>query len=345
MSDACHLCPRDCGAHRSRVVGACGAGAGVVVSRAALHFWEEPPVSGSSGSGTVFFSGCPLRCVYCQNAEIAYAASGLEISVGRLAAIMSELEGQGALNINCVTATPFIPQVERAVSLARSAGMALPIVWNTSSYETVESVSRLAGTVDVWLADLKYAGSDIGRRYSRAADYPDVAIAAIDRMLEQAGEPCYDEYRGQTRLVSGVCIRHLLLPGNLEDSKRVVDIVADRYGDRVLLSLMSQYTPVVASAARSGDKRAMDVVRSCPELALRVTDAEYEELLDYADERGLDGYFWQDGGAAEESFVPAWDHTGVLEPAGALPSDGIPRSAISGKNGDLAGKTRPLTVE
>ncbi len=318
MPDVCHLCPRDCGAYRCRSVGACGVTDRVVVSRAALHFWEEPPISGSSGSGTVFFSGCPLRCVYCQNADIAYARSGLEVSVERLAAIMSELEGQGALNINCVTATSFIPQVKRAVSLARSAGMRLPIVWNTSSYETVESVSRLDGTVDVWLADLKYACRDVAQRYSRAADYPDAAAAAIDRMLELSGEPCYDEYRGQTRLVRGVCIRHLLLPGNLEDSKRVVDIVAKRYGDRVLLSLMNQYTPVLVSAARSGDKQAQAVLSDCPELARRVTDAEYEELLDYADARGLDGYFWQDGEAAQESFVPAWDYTGVLKPSDEL---------------------------
>ena len=306
------LCPRACGANRAAGRrGVCGAGRDVLVARAALHRWEEPPISGSRGSGTIFFSYCPLRCVYCQNQVIACGSAGVPVSVDRIADMCLDLQKQGALNINFVTPTHYAPHARAAVSLARERGLALPIVWNTSGYETVRAVSDNAGTVDVYLTDFKYADAQLALRYSGAKDYPQVALAALDEMVAQVGEPQADEVDGAARLTRGVVVRHLMLPGCLEDSKRIVRTVWERYGSSVLLSLMNQYTPVLAQAAGAGDEWAQAQLSRCPELARRVPDSEYEELLDYADSLGIDDYFWQAGGAAEESFIPPFDLTGV----------------------------------
>lgn len=312
LPHSCHECPRGCGANRAAGErGLCGADECLMVARAALHFWEEPPISGEDGSGTVFFAGCPLRCVYCQNADIALGEHARAITVERLAAIMGELEGAGALNINCVTPTHYGPQIREAVALAREAGMGLPVLWNTGGYETVEAVRANRGLVDAYLTDFKYADAALARRYSRAADYPEVALAALAAMVEEAGEPRYDEYRGQERLVGGVVVRHLMLPGALENSKAVVRLLHERFGNALRLSLMNQYTPVLARSAAGGNARAASVLAMAPELANTVSDAEYEELLDYADALGVQDYFWQEGGTAEESFIPAFDFTGV----------------------------------
>ena len=304
LPESCDWCPRGCGADRAAgEAGVCGAGADLVVARAALHFWEEPPLSGESGSGTVFFSHCPLRCVYCQNADIAAGRAGAAITVGRLADICLELQGQGALNINFVTPTHYAPQVREAVRLARGRGLALPIVWNTSGYETVEAVRANEGIVDVYLTDFKYASSETAARYSNAPDYPKVALAALDAMVEQAGEPVFDEVEGGLRLVRGVVVRHLLLPGGLEESKHAVEAVWRRYGTRVLLSLMNQYTPTIPADAPAAQR--------FPELLQTVDAAAYEALLDFADALGIEDYFWQDAPAAAESFIPPFDLTGV----------------------------------
>lgn len=309
---SCDLCPRRCGANRrGGQRGACGADDELVVARAALHFWEEPPISGQAGSGTVFFANCPLHCVYCQNAVIASGRVGVPVSIDRVARMCRELEAQGALNINFVTPTHYAPQVREAVRRARRAGMALPVVWNTSGYETVEAVRANAGIVDVYLADFKYASSELGARYSKAPDYAEAALAALSEMVVQVGEIRYDEVDGQLRMTRGVVVRHLMLPGALEDSQRVVRLVHERFGGAVRLSLMNQYTPVLADAARAGDARAACQLQLCPELAERVSDEEYERLLDYADDLGVQDYFWQEGGAAEESFIPPFDLTGV----------------------------------
>ena len=282
-----------------------------MVARAALHRWEEPPISGGRGSGTVFFSECPLHCVYCQNAVIAAGKAGKAVSVARLADMMMDLQGQGALNVNLVTPTHYAPQARAAVRIARSRGMHLPVVWNTSGYETVRAIRDNVGTVDVYLTDFKYADAELARRYSHAPDYPRVALAALEAMVEQTGEASFDEVDGAPRLTRGVVVRHLMLPGALEDSKRVVRTVWERFGDSVMLSLMNQYTPVLAHAAREGDPWSQAQLKRFPELASRVSDDDYERLLDYADSLGIDDYFWQQGGAAEESFIPAFDLTGV----------------------------------
>lgn len=312
----CDLCPRACGADRAAGErGACGADERLVVARAALHFWEEPPISGARGSGTVFFAHCPLGCVYCQNAVIAAGEAGAAVSVERLAEMCLELQEQGALNVNFVTPTHYAVEARAAVALARARGLAVPVVWNTSGYETVEAVRANAGTVDAYLTDFKYADAELARRYSRAADYPAVALAALEAMAEEAGTPTFDEVDGEPRLTGGVVVRHLMLPDALEDSKRVVRLVHERFGGDVLLSLMNQYTPVLADAAAAGDARAAATLRRFPELARRVPDEDYERLLDYADELGVEDYFWQEGGAAEDSFIPPFDLAGVHAPA------------------------------
>ena len=309
---SCDLCPRGCGANRAAGErGACGADGRLMVSRAALHFWEEPPISGEDGSGTIFFAHCPLGCVYCQNWGIAHGDGGREISVERLAAIMGELEAAGALNINCVTPTHYAPQIRAAVAQAREEGMALPVLWNTSGYETVEAVRANAGTVDAYLTDFKYADGELARRYSHAPDYPEAALAALSAMVEACGRWACDEYRGQERLARGVVVRHLMLPGALENSKAVVRLLHERFGGDIRLSLMNQYTPVLAREAAAGNGRAARALAAMPELAATVPDGEYERLLDFADALGVEDYFWQEGGAAEESFIPAFDFTGV----------------------------------
>lgn len=356
---ACRLCPRACEADRlAGQRGVCGADARVRLARAALHFWEEPCISGASGSGTVFFSYCPLRCVYCQNHDIAIGDAGTEVSVRRLARIFLELAAQGARNVNLVTPTHYAPQAVAAVRLARDAGLRLPVVYNTSGYETVEAIGLLAGTVDVYLTDFKYADAATARRYSHAPDYPNVALAALDAMVAQVGKPVFEgpvdvserdvlagvangadiadvpragkvhedadslhgsadagtasgdeAENGRTvgdddeppRLLRGVVVRHLLLPGRLEESKRVVRTLHERYGSDILLSIMNQYTPVAHFDA-------------FPELNQTVPAEEYEALLDFADEIGVEDYFWQEGGADSESFIPPFDRTGVEGP-------------------------------
>ena len=302
----CNLCPRLCGARRDRGDrGVCGADDRVLVARAALHYWEEPPLSGTSGSGAVFFAHCPLHCVYCQNADLSAGRAGKPVAVGRLADICLELQGQGALNVNFVTPTHYSPVVKEAVRLARETGLSIPVVWNTSGYERAETVRELSGTADVWLADFKYADAGLAQRYSNAPDYPETALAAIGTMVDVAGEAAFGEVNGQPCMVKGVIVRHLALPGSLDQSKRALEMLWERFGDGVLYSIMNQYTPVMSEAA----------LARFPELASRVPDFEYEELLDFADSLGIEDYFWQEGPAALESFIPAWDCTGVLRDA------------------------------
>lgn len=299
----CNLCPRMCGARRDGgQAGACGADDRLLVARAALHFWEEPPVSGESGSGTVFFTGCPLRCVYCQNAELAEGRAGWAVSTHRLAEMCMELQRQGALNVNFVTPTHYTLDIREAVARARGLGLRLPVVWNTSGYERVHTVRELSGTVDVYLTDFKYADANLAQRYSHAADYPEVALAALEEMVKEAGEPRFDEYHGQRRMVGGVIVRHLLLPGALENSLESIELLYRRFGSSVAYSIMNQYTPVIAGR----------MLERFPELGTTASADDYEALLDFADSLGLADYFWQEGPAAEESFIPAWNGEGVL---------------------------------
>ncbi|MCM1308724.1 MAG: radical SAM protein [Butyrivibrio sp.] len=300
---ACRLCPRACSADRSAGErGFCGESAVVRAARASLHMWEEPCISGTRGSGTVFFSGCPLRCVYCQNRSIANGAVGKEISVGRLADIMLEQQERGANNINLVTPTHFVPQIAKAISAARRNGLAIPIVYNTSAYETPETLKMLDGLADVYLPDMKYFSPQLAEKYSGAPDYPDTAKAAIAEMVRQAGDPVFAE-AGETVeegiMLRGIIIRHLLLPNGLEDSKAVLRYLHETYGSEIYISIMNQYTPMPEIGERY------------PELARRVTNGEYDSLVDYAISLGIENGFIQEGETALESFIPEFDMKGI----------------------------------
>jgi putative pyruvate formate lyase activating enzyme len=317
LPTSCDLCPRACHANRAAGQrGYCGAGDELRVARAALHFWEEPPISGAVGSGAVFFSHCSLRCAYCQNLEISQGTrrgvvAGRDISVGRLAQIFIELQEQGALNINLVTPSHYRLQVVDALHVAREAGLAIPVVYNTSGYETVESIRALSGLVDIYLTDFKYVSSRLSARLSDAPDYFEVAAAALDEMVAQVGpytlssadldaSPPADastEDPGPP-LARGVVVRHLMLPGQLADSQAVVSHVYGRYGDDVCLSLMNQFTPRKLGPAFSDIER-------------RVSEEEYSDLVDFALGLGVENSFMQEGGTAEESFIPPFDETGV----------------------------------
>lgn len=301
--ESCALCPRSCGAHRVQGArGVCGATNQLRLARAALHFWEEPPISGEAGSGTVFFSGCPLACIYCQNHEISTGNFGIDVPPERLVEIMLELQDQGALNINLVTATHFAHLLPRAIADARARGLTIPIVYNTSGYELTEAVSELGDLVDVWLTDFKYADAGLGRELSHVPDYPAVARAALKAMVGEVrrrGGVRYDEAGIMRR---GIIVRHLVLPGHSDDSCRVLDMIWDAVGD-VPISVMNQYTPNATMRSAGGV------------LSRAVSHEEYERVLDHADDLGFTQMFWQEGGAVDESFTPAFDTTGVLRRA------------------------------
>lgn len=301
----CELCPRRCGANRAAGArGVCGADDSLKIARAALHYWEEPPISGERGSGTIFFSACPLKCVYCQNHEISTGGFGIEVAPGRLVEIMLELQEQGAHNINLVTATHYAHLLPDAIGEARRRGLSIPIVYNTSGYEREEAVAELAGLVDVWLVDYKYADADLGRALSHVVDYPETAARALSRMCAAVAARGGELVDADGMMRRGVIVRHLVLPGHADDSCRVLDRIWDVAGD-VPISVMNQYTPNERMRASGG------------ELSRAVTEDEYEFVLDHADDVGFTQMFWQEGGAVDESFTPAFDTTGVLRSASA----------------------------
>ncbi len=292
----CMLCPRECGADRIHgQKGVCGVtGTGIYGARAALHMWEEPCISGERGSGAVFFSGCPLLCVYCQNYEIARAERGSEISIERLAKIFLELQEKHAANINLVTPTHYTLEIIEAINIARGKGLSIPIVYNCSGYEKVETLKLLQGIVDIYLVDYKYEDKFLAKRYSNAENYPDVVKEALAEMVRQCGEA---EFDSEEMMTKGVIVRHLLLPGCLENAKAVVKYIYDTYGDKVFLSLMNQYTP-------------LPHVKRWPEINRKVTEEEYEAFVDFAIEIGVENGFIQEGETAEESFIPEFDNEG-----------------------------------
>lgn len=297
--EGCRLCPRECKADRKNGErGVCGvSGEGVAAARAALHRWEEPCISGETGSGTVFFAGCPLRCVYCQNYDLARGRAGKRISAGRLAEIFLELQEAGAANVNLVTPTHYTPEILSAVESARGQGLLIPVVYNCGGYEKAGTLERLDGIVDVYLTDFKYMDREAAARYSGAPDYPEAAKAALSEMVRQMrGKAVFDE-KGMMK--NGVIVRHLLLPGHLKNAKAVVKYLYETYGNQVYLSLLSQYTPLP------------QVREAFPELGRRVTRREYERLVDYALSLGVENGFIQEGETAGESFIPAFDGEGV----------------------------------
>ena len=292
----CLLCPRKCGINRSTgQTGVCGVSAEIRVARAALHYWEEPCISGEKGSGAVFFSGCSLHCVFCQNREISDGKAGKVISKERLSDIFIELAGKGANNINLVTPGQYIPDIVWAVNDARRRGMKLPIVYNTSGYENVTELKLLEGIVDVYLPDFKYMDSTLSARYSRAKDYPSVAKQALSEMVRQQPDVVIDDATGLIQ--KGVIVRQLLLPGHVNDAKAVLKYLYDTYHDHVYISMMSQFTPIA--------------LKDYPEINRTVTRREYERLVDYALKIGITNAFIQEGDVAKDSFIPAFDCEGV----------------------------------
>lgn len=292
----CLLCPRKCGINRSTgQTGVCGVSSEIKVARAALHYWEEPCISGKRGSGAVFFSGCSLHCVFCQNREISDGKAGKVISKERLSDIFMELADKGANNINLVTPGQYIPDIVWAVNDAKSRGMKLPIIYNTSGYENVTELKLLEGIVDVYLPDFKYMDSTLSARYSRAKDYPSVAKQALSEMVRQQPDVVIDDATGLIQ--KGVIVRQLLLPGHVNDAKAVLKYLYDTYHDHVYISMMSQFTPIA--------------LKNYPEINRTVTKREYERLVNYALEIGITNAFIQEGDVAKDSFIPAFDCEGV----------------------------------
>lgn len=293
---SCTLCPRMCRVDRlAGEKGFCGMDAVIRGARAALHMWEEPCISGEKGSGAVFFSGCTLRCVFCQNHEISDGSCGKEITEERLCEIFLELQAKGAVNINLVTAGHFAIQIIPALRKAKELGLKIPVVYNSSGYERVETLKLLGEVVDVWLPDFKYMDNELSWEYSRAKDYPEVAKRAVEEMVRQAGECQFDE---EGYIQKGVIVRHLLLPGHTKDSMEVLRYLYETYGDRIFISVMNQYTPLAQ-------------VEGMKPLNRKVTKREYERVLDFAVELGIENGYFQEGGTVGESFIPGFDFEGI----------------------------------
>ncbi len=293
----CTLCPRKCGIDRTAgQTGCCGMPADLIVARAALHMWEEPCISGTVGSGTVFFGGCNLKCVFCQNHSIAIGDCGKKITISRLAEIFLELQEKRAANINLVTPTHYIPQIWEALCLAKAQGLTLPIVYNTSSYETSETLHLLDGLIDIYLPDLKYFSAELSAKYSHAADYYEKATFAIAEMYRQVGAPVFDESTGMMK--KGMIVRHLVLPGQTKDSKKILRYLHETYDHNIYISIMNQYTP-------------LPHVANITELNRKITAEEYDKVVNFALRLGIENAFIQEGETAEESFIPAFDMEGV----------------------------------
>lgn len=292
----CRVCPRNCSADRlSDQKGFCRVGAEIILARAALHMWEEPCISGKEGSGAVFFSGCSLGCKFCQNGQISRGQTGKKVTADRLVDIFLELQQQKANNINLVTAGHFLPQVAEAIEKSRNRGLQIPVVYNSSGYEKSEMLKLLEGLVDIYLPDFKYMDPELAEKYSYARDYPEVAREALKEMVRQVGTPEFDR---QGIMKKGVIVRHLLLPGHVKDSRRVLEYLLSTYGKEIYISLMNQYTP-------------MPAMKDDPRLSRKVTDREYQRLIDYGIQLGLENGFIQEGETAKESFIPEFNGEGI----------------------------------
>lgn len=305
FSDAycsCHLCPRNCGCDRSRKAGVCGMTNELRISRVGLHMWEEPCISGTSGSGTIFFTGCNLGCIFCQNHEISrrlsekdlsssspFALPGRPYTVSELADAMLSLEKQGANNINFVTGTHFVPHIIEGVRLARERGLSIPTLYNCGGYESVETIKSLEGTIDIYLPDMKFFSSDISKKYAHAADYFERAKEAIAEMVRQCPEQLYNE---GGLIQKGVIVRHLMLPGLLFDSKHILDYLCETYGNSITISLMNQYTPMPGIPE---------------ELDRPLSPEHYRSMIDHLTLLGQENCFIQEGGTVSESFIPDFE--------------------------------------
>ena len=297
MLDECRLCNRNCRVNRNNNdIGFCKASDKIKIARAALHLWEEPPISKGNGSGTVFFSYCNFNCVFCQNHEISQEFSGMEISIERLSEIFLELQEKGANNINLVTPTHYVPQIIEALKIAKKNGLIIPILYNTNSYDSLETIKSLNGLIDVYLPDFKYFNDKYAIKYSKVKNYALNATKIIDEMLNQVGIPKFDS---DGRITKGVIVRHLMLPGLLFDSKKVIDLLYNRYSDNIYISLMNQYVPMFKAC-------------EYPEINKPLNPKHYDSLIDYALEIGVKNGFIQEDGTNNTSFVPSFNLEGVI---------------------------------
>ena len=285
----CLRCPRQCGVDRSVQYGFCGESEEIRIARAAPHMWEEPPISGQNGSGTIFFSGCNLRCIYCQNHEIAVSHLGYPVSADQLLRIFFDLQAQGVHNINLVTAGHFVKELLPVLRKAKGAGLQIPILWNSSGYESAETIRMLEGLIDIYLPDFKYINPKTAKEYSNAPDYPEIAKLSLAEMVRQTGAPQIDKETGL--MTRGVQVRHLVLPGHAQESRQILWYLFQTYGNGIGYSIMNQYTP-------------MPQMKDHPLLSRRVTAQEYENVIRYAKQIGIENAFTQEGEAACESFIP-----------------------------------------
>ena len=288
----CNMCPRKCNIDRSEKTGFCGMKDKIRIARAGLHFWEEPCISGEKGSGTVFFSGCPLKCVYCQNSDISSGAFGKDIATERLAEIFRELEEKGAHNINLVTPTHYSEQILKALEIYRPG---IPVVYNCSGYESVETLKKFEGIVDIYLTDIKYFDSEVSGKYSKAPDYFEITSQAVKEMLCQQPENVFDD---NGIMQKGVIIRHLVLPLNLTQTRKIFQWIKDELGEKVIISLMSQYIPVGKACEYK-------------EINRRLTTREYEKALDMFEEFGFENGFMQELSSSKEYYIPPFNLEGV----------------------------------
>lgn len=292
---SCKLCPRGCGVDRNKNLGFCQASEDITLARASLHYWEEPCLSGDKGSGTIFFSHCNMKCIFCQNYDISTKNFGYKVSIERFADICLELQKKGALNINLVTPSHYIDKIREGLILAKEKGLKIPVVYNTGSYDSVESLKMLEGIIDIYLPDLKYYDDKYAVKYSCVKNYFEYASKAIEEMYRQVGIPIFDS---DGIMKKGVIVRHLMLPGLVEDSKKIISYLYDKYKDNIYMSIMNQYTPI----------RKLEY----DNLNRKLTKEEYDEMIDYAYDLGIRNCFVQEEETQSESFIPIFDGRGVI---------------------------------
>ena len=296
LLNSCTLCPRNCKVNRNNnELGYCGMTNQLMVARASLHYWEEPIISGERGSGTVFFSGCNLKCVFCQNYQISNNNFGKPISIHRLSEIFLELQEKGANNINLVTPTHFVPLIIEALKIAKAKGLNIPIVYNSSGYGNVETIKLLKGYIDIYLPDFKYYDNKYANKYSKCNNYFEAVTSSLNEMIKQVGKPVFNE---EGILTKGIIVRHMMIPGLLNDSKKIIHYLVDNYNDDIFISIMNQYTPT-------------NNLTNYQEINKTVNDSEYDELINYAIDLGIKNGFMQEGETQKTSFIPEFDTTGV----------------------------------
>ena len=287
--EKCMLCPRNCGINRYETIGFCGASSELMISYYSLHMWEEPIISNKNGSGTIFFTNCNLKCIFCQNNNISHEGYGKEVSLDRFKEIILELQEKGANNINLVTPTHYVPQIAYVLHNIRDKELKIPVVYNTSSYENVNTIKLLNGLVDVYLADFKYFDNGLGKKYSKCDNYRDIAINSIKEMYKQTNNIIIED----GLIKKGLIVRILILPGEIEDAKNIIKYLYDEYKDNIIISIMNQYTPI--------KKLKYD------NLNRKVWDSEYDEVINYAYDLGVRNAFIQEGDTQDESFIPKFD--------------------------------------